>query len=95
MGSAENEQLDRTVREACVESGLRSDSAFLVKNLMRRDPATWPVCCGSGCNPCTENLVAAAVCAKRKLAEAEQVAAEALTLECTDGAPSKVASSGC
>lgn len=74
MGSAENEQLDRTVRQACIQSGLRSDSAFLVKNLMRRDPSTWPVCCGSGCNPCTESLVAAAVCAKRLLSEGEQVA---------------------
>ena len=91
MGSAENEQLDRTVREACVQSGLRSDSAFLVKNLMRRDPATWPVCCGSGCNPCTENLVAAAVCAKRMLAESEQVAAEAVSAESALGASTQVA----
>jgi hypothetical protein len=76
MGSGENDALDRIVREACVASGLRSDSAFLVKNLMRRDPGTWPVCCGSGCNPCTENLVSAAVCAKRRLAEAAETAAE-------------------
>lgn len=89
MGSAEQEQLDRTVREACVQSGLRSDSAFLVKNLMRRDPATWPVCCGSGCNPCTENLVMAAVAAKRMLAEAASEPA-------ADAAPTvgKVATSG-
>ncbi|MCB9659616.1 MAG: hypothetical protein R3B40_16455 [Polyangiales bacterium] len=89
MGSAEQEQLDRTVREACAQSGLRSDSAFLVKNLMRRDPATWPVCCGSGCNPCTENLVMAAVAAKRMLtevAESEQTAAESV--------PAKVATVG-
>jgi hypothetical protein len=74
MGSGENDALDRTVREACLASGLRSDSAFLVKNLMRRDPATWPACCGSGCDPCTESLVAAALCAQRKLDQAAQAA---------------------
>ena len=47
------------------------------------------LCCGSGCNPCTENLVMAAVAAKRMLtevAESEQTAAESV--------PAKVATVG-
>ena len=63
---------DRVLLEACEQAGVRADDAFLVKDLMRRSPATYPACCGNSCTPCAEDLICAAMIAKRMQAQLEQ-----------------------
>jgi hypothetical protein len=58
------EAIDRAVAEACAAMGLGGDDVFLVASLVERPRDTWPGCCGSGCQPCMDDVAAAALKAR-------------------------------
>jgi hypothetical protein len=61
------EAIDRAVAEACAARNLHGDDVFLVASLVERPRATWPGCCGSGCDPCMADVAAAALAARALL----------------------------
>jgi hypothetical protein len=67
MGHDDEEAIDRAVAEACAACNLHGDDIFLVASLVERPRDTWPGCCGSGCEPCMNDVAAAAMKARALL----------------------------
>lgn len=57
------------IAEASEEVGLDTWYRACVEPLMALAPSSYPRCCGSGCEPCSETLIEVAVRAKRLLVE--------------------------
>ena len=51
---------DEVIHTVCEKHGIAGEDVFLVCALLNRKPSGWPGCCGSGCDPCMENVTAAA-----------------------------------
>lgn len=60
------ELVDRALAEASDEYGLEDYYRDCVRPLLVQPEEQWPSCCGGGCDPCTQVLVAVA---KRTLAK--------------------------
>ena len=52
--------LDTALTQACQELGLQDYYRDMVRPLLRMPPEQWPSCCGGGCEPCAQTLVAVA-----------------------------------
>ncbi|MEM1417863.1 MAG: hypothetical protein AAGH15_23400 [Myxococcota bacterium] len=61
---------DPLLDAACRRYGICGDDRFLVLSLVERSEATWPGCCGAGCEPCMEDVADAARALRRARAEA-------------------------
>ncbi|MEO0325054.1 MAG: hypothetical protein AAF447_18985 [Myxococcota bacterium] len=44
----------------CARFRIRGDDRFLVLSFLERPEARWPGCCGSGCDPCMDDVADAA-----------------------------------
>jgi hypothetical protein len=62
-----DEAVERAVAEAADEHGLPDYYRSMVLPLVRDREGPWPRCCGGGCDPCADDLVAVAESALRKL----------------------------
>ncbi len=51
---------DEVLEKACKARRIRGDDRFLVLALLERPESAWPGCCGSGCEPCMEDIMSAA-----------------------------------
>lgn len=66
MDELDDATIDEAIRQACERAGIRAGDAFWVKRVLLR-PTAPPACCGSGCDPCIEDVVAAAAYARKLL----------------------------
>jgi hypothetical protein len=53
-------ELDEALVQASQEIGLQDYYRDMVRPLLRMPRAQWPSCCGGGCEPCAQTLVAVA-----------------------------------
>jgi hypothetical protein len=53
-------ELDEALVQASDEVGLPDYYRDMVRPLLRMPRAQWPSCCGGGCEPCAQTLVAVA-----------------------------------
>jgi hypothetical protein len=53
-------QLDEALVQASEEVGLQDYYRDMVRPLLRMPREQWPSCCGGGCEPCAQTLVAVA-----------------------------------
>lgn len=53
-------ELDEALVQASVEVGLQDYYRDMVRPLLRMPREQWPSCCGGGCEPCAQTLVAVA-----------------------------------
>ena len=53
--------LDAALVQASLELGLQDYYRDMVRPLLRMPKTQWPSCCGGGCEPCAQTLVAVAV----------------------------------
>ena len=53
-------ELDTALVQASEELGLQDYYHDMVRPLLRMPRAQWPGCCGGGCEPCAQMLVAVA-----------------------------------
>ncbi len=60
VGRPSEAEIDRAVAAACAACNLHGDDVYLVASLVERPRAAWPACCGSGCDPCMEDVALAA-----------------------------------
>ena len=56
--------------EVCARYGIREADHFWVLDMVR-NPGAAPACCGSGCDPCVDDVAAAAETIRRRLGLAE------------------------
>lgn len=56
--------------EVCTRFGIHHDDYFWVVNMVRQ-PGAAPACCGSGCDPCVDDVVAAADEIRQRLAQTD------------------------
>lgn len=61
MTAAPQENLRPLIERVCVELELNPMAARAVEQWIKTDPADWPDCCLSGCDPCNAQLRAAAL----------------------------------
>lgn len=52
--------LEQALVQASVEVGLQDYYRDMVRPLLRMPREQWPSCCGAGCEPCAQTLVAVA-----------------------------------
>jgi len=52
--------LDEALVQASEEVGLQDYYRDMVRPLLRMPREQWPSCCGGGCEPCAQTLVAVA-----------------------------------
>ena len=52
---------EAALSQASQEVGLPSYYQACVKPLLRQPKYQWPTCCGAGCDPCAQTLVAVAL----------------------------------
>jgi hypothetical protein len=52
--------LETALAQASEELGLQSYYRDMVRPLLRMPREQWPGCCGGGCEPCAQTLVAVA-----------------------------------
>lgn len=52
--------LEAALEQASDEIGLPSYYRSCVRPLLRQPKHEWPTCCGAGCDPCAQTLVAVA-----------------------------------
>ncbi len=64
-------ELETALAEACAKYKIGEDDSFLVRSLLERDERRWPGCCGSGCEPCMNDICDAALMIKKRLAKRE------------------------
>jgi len=53
-------ELDVALKQASEEIGLQEYYRDMVRPLLRMPRTQWPSCCGGGCEPCAQTLVAVA-----------------------------------
>ncbi len=53
-------ELEAALSQASDEHGLASYYRDMVRPLLRMPRTQWPSCCGGGCEPCAQTLVAVA-----------------------------------
>jgi len=53
-------ELDTALKVASEEIGLQEYYRDMVRPLLRMPREQWPSCCGGGCEPCAQTLVAVA-----------------------------------
>jgi hypothetical protein len=53
-------ELDEALAQASDEVGLQDYYRDMVRPLLRMPREQWPSCCGGGCEPCAQTLVAVA-----------------------------------
>jgi hypothetical protein len=53
-------ELEEALRTASEEIGLQDYYRDMVRPLLRMPRSQWPSCCGGGCEPCAQTLVAVA-----------------------------------
>lgn len=53
-------ELEQALAQASEEVGLQDYYRDMVRPLLRMPRAQWPSCCGAGCEPCAQTLVAVA-----------------------------------
>ena len=53
-------ELEQALKQASEEHGLAEDYRPCVRPLLRAPEGPWPRCCGGGCEPCAETLIAVA-----------------------------------
>jgi hypothetical protein len=53
-------ELEETLVQASEEVGLQDYYRDMVRPLLRMPRTQWPSCCGGGCEPCAQTLVAVA-----------------------------------
>lgn len=53
-------ELEPALRQASEEVGLQDYYRDMVRPLLRMPRTQWPSCCGAGCEPCAQTLVAVA-----------------------------------
>lgn len=53
-------ELEAALVQASEEQGLQSYYRDMVRPLLRMPRSQWPSCCGAGCEPCAQTLVAVA-----------------------------------
>lgn len=53
-------ELENALKQACDEVGLQDYYRDCVRPLLGMPKTQWPRCCGRGCEPCTDTLVAVA-----------------------------------
>ena len=52
--------LEAALAQASLEQGLQEYYRDMVRPLLRMPRSQWPSCCGGGCEPCAQTLVAVA-----------------------------------
>ena len=65
--SAEDQDTRNVILEICREMGLDRSDAEVIESMLPRPESAWPICCGSGCQPCADDLSAAALRVKARL----------------------------
>jgi hypothetical protein len=53
-------ELEQALAQASEEVGLQDYYRDMVRPLLRMPRSQWPSCCGAGCEPCAQTLVAVA-----------------------------------
>ena len=53
-------EVDAALQQASAEHGLQSWYSDCVRPLLNMPQQQWPRCCGGGCEPCNQTLVAVA-----------------------------------
>jgi Na+-translocating ferredoxin:NAD+ oxidoreductase RNF subunit RnfB len=53
-------ELEQALVQASEEVGLQDYYRDMVRPLLRMPRSQWPSCCGAGCEPCAQTLVAVA-----------------------------------
>jgi hypothetical protein len=53
-------ELNEALAQASEEVGLQEYYRDMVRPLLRMPREQWPSCCGAGCEPCAQTLVAVA-----------------------------------
>jgi hypothetical protein len=61
-------QFEAALAKACEACGIRAADRFWVRDLYER-PSAAPACCGSGCDPCVDDVVAAVELTRQLLDE--------------------------
>lgn len=60
MSSHEPLDLEAALQKASAEHGLQDWYRDCVRPLLRMPKTQWPPCCGGGCEPCNQTLIAVA-----------------------------------
>jgi hypothetical protein len=60
-------ELEQALAQASDEAGLQDYYRDMVRPLLRMPSTQWPSCCGGGCEPCAQTLVAVATRVKQLL----------------------------
>ena len=55
-----SDDLTAALNQAAQQFGLQSYYVDLVRPILRQPREQWPTCCGGGCEPCAQTLVAVA-----------------------------------
>lgn len=74
--SQEQTEEQKIILETCREMGLDRWDAQIVEDMLGRPESAWPICCGSGCTPCSDDLAAAARRIKTRLAQRSKATPE-------------------
>ena len=69
--TAPNPELEAALVAASEEHGLASYYRDCVRPLLHMPRTQWPRCCGGGCEPCAETLIAVAHSVQERLGVAE------------------------
>jgi hypothetical protein len=62
-------ELEEALVKASDEVGLQDYYRDMVRPLLRMPRSQWPSCCGGGCEPCAQTLVAVATRIEQLLGE--------------------------
>ena len=60
MALARTPEFETALAQACEELHLQSYYRDCVRPLLSMPMSQWPICCGGGCEPCAQILVAVA-----------------------------------